>query len=683
MDEGGEAGSRRDADTAADQHGGSARGDTPSPVPLDPPDDSAARWEEAEPPPPPEHPLPVTVLMEGLLEKKPMHGFGMVERGLGGGWRCRRVLLLAAGAPLSRAWLEWHHGDDDDAEPPTLPLAPALIRLRACGDAGDDAERCLTVDNGAATLVLRLGGEAERDAWLKAIARCVERLKAAAFAASVRRAEARVAARPEEEAREGVRLMVERFFSSRAIQTVVPPADEAFNHDEALPALAASLALCFLGADAEARLVRRGEGGEGEAGEAEASPREVELSLFPWQPRVLRGVEAAAAEVVRAWDGGELRADLSSAASYLDGALGISSPFDYPFGGGAAAPLPAEAGGVARWNDFVRAFHQAMVRRIVSIATRLPSAMEKLADVLTEHYAVLRTAEDSGGAAVIDVRETATAEAVAVRCEVIKRMSGAKTKPLLLRVTLSYPSPRDEAKEDAASRRAQLPPLVFFKLGDSLVQDQATLLLLSQMNQIWQAAGATCFTRVYRVCPTAERAGFIEALEDALPVLAVSSFVYSRSLHDSAVGAFTAGFILGLADRHQENMLLCGSEHDVLAHIDFGYVAGRRPWFDANLLPIPERFKTCFVAAGHWASFVNDVGFAFTILQERRLQLCTVAKALSEPLSQLNFHAYIEQCLRGNSAADVRALVEGAPSDISRRFKNLHHKLSHHNLLSS
>ena len=48
-------------------------------------------------------------------------------------------------------------------------------------------------------------------------------------------------------------------------------------------------------------------------------------------------------------------------------------------------------------------------------------------------------------------------------------------------------------------------------------------------------AGATFFTRTYRVFPTAACAGFVEALTNALPV-AGADFTYSRTLHDSAVG---------------------------------------------------------------------------------------------------------------------------------------------------
>lgn len=126
-------------------------------------------------------------------------------------------------------------------------------------------------------------------------------------------------------------------------------------------------------------------------------------------------------------------------------------------------------------------------------------------------------------------------------------------------------------------------------------------------------------------------------------------------------------------------MLLLAPHQEHFAHIDFGYVAGSRPWFDANLLPIPERFMRCCVAANRWGDFVNDVVFAFTILQQERVRLWAVAAAFAEPTTRCGFPAYIANCLSTNTAEDVLALVKAAPSDLARRFKNMHHKFAHGN----
>ena len=78
--------------------------------------------------------------------------------------------------------LEWFHGGDETGEVQVLLLHPTATRVRATGDTGDDAERCMTVsgriDGYAVTLVLRCADNAERDLWLRAICLCVESLKA-------------------------------------------------------------------------------------------------------------------------------------------------------------------------------------------------------------------------------------------------------------------------------------------------------------------------------------------------------------------------------------------------------------------------------------------------------------------------------------------------------------------------
>ena len=112
--------------------------------------------------PPPSHSAFGAVVLEGLLEKKPVRGLGMMERGLfpNGGFRARRVVLrevlpqplppamVADGAAPSRrsCQLEWHHTDEDEAAPSSVRLELGTARVRRGGDVGDDEpERLLTV----------------------------------------------------------------------------------------------------------------------------------------------------------------------------------------------------------------------------------------------------------------------------------------------------------------------------------------------------------------------------------------------------------------------------------------------------------------------------------------------------------------------------------------------------------
>ena len=106
----------------------------------------------------------------------------------------------------------------------------------------------------------------------------------------------------------------------------------------------------------------------------------------------------------------------------------------------------------------------------------------------------------------------------------------------------------------------------------------------------------------------------------------VRAFEYSDELHNSCVGSMVASHVLGLADRHKDNMLLLRGS--VFAHIDFGFVAGERPWpFDTGPFPIPALFRRA--CGRRWTFFLNDCQRAYEILQGRREQLCLVARMIA------------------------------------------------------
>ena len=65
------------------------------------------------------------------------------------------------------------------------------------------------------------------------------------------------------------------------------------------------------------------------------------------------------------------------------------------------------------------------------------------------------------------------------------------------------------------------------------------------MNVLWRAAGMKCFVRSYRVYPTAERAGFIEALPNALPVREAGEFAEVLEEHRARAGVDDVDVWLG------------------------------------------------------------------------------------------------------------------------------------------
>ncbi|EDR29080.1 hypothetical protein EDI_254630 [Entamoeba dispar SAW760] len=71
-------------------------------------------------------------------------------------------------------------------------------------------------------------------------------------------------------------------------------------------------------------------------------------------------------------------------------------------------------------------------------------------------------------------------------------------------------------------------------------------------------------------------------------ILEVSSWDLNdkMKLIASLSGGFVAGFVVGLRDRHLENMKFHLCTHRFV-HIDFGYILNKKPYFDANRFAIP------------------------------------------------------------------------------------------------
>jgi phosphatidylinositol-4-phosphate 3-kinase len=148
-----------------------------------------------------------------------------------------------------------------------------------------------------------------------------------------------------------------------------------------------------------------------------------------------------------------------------------------------------------------------------------------------------------------------------------------------------------------------------YKIGDDLRQDQIVLQLLSCMDKIWQANDFDFRLSLFNVVQTEERCGFIEMitesetlLEIEKPLGAIKGSFGESALYDwlrlhntterdfriaidnltySCAGYCVATYILGIGDRHNENIMVKKSGQ--LFHIDFGKYLGdtqKFGWFN-------------------------------------------------------------------------------------------------------
>lgn len=164
-----------------------------------------------------------------------------------------------------------------------------------------------------------------------------------------------------------------------------------------------------------------------------------------------------------------------------------------------------------------------------------------------------------------------------------------------------------------------------FKSGDDLQQDMLTLQLVRMMDKLWLKEGLDLKMVTFDCVPTGHKKGMIELVSDAETLRKIqvewgltgsfkdkpiaewlakqnpSQLEYQRAVDNftvSCAGYSVATYILGICDRHNDNIMLKTSGH--LFHIDFGKFLG-----DAQMFGNFKRDRTPFVLTSDMAYVIN------------------------------------------------------------------------------
>ncbi|XP_066255577.1 phosphatidylinositol 4-phosphate 3-kinase C2 domain-containing subunit alpha isoform X2 [Euwallacea similis] len=167
--------------------------------------------------------------------------------------------------------------------------------------------------------------------------------------------------------------------------------------------------------------------------------------------------------------------------------------------------------------------------------------------------------------------------------------------------------------------------LAIYKVGDDLQQDMLTLQIIKLMDKLWLHEGLDLKMVTFTCIPTSHKKGMIEMVTKSETLRKIqtehgltgsfkdkpiaewlakhnpSELEYTRAVQNftaSCAGYCVATYIMGICDRHNDNIMLKTSGH--MFHIDFGKFLG-----DAQMFGNFKRDRAPFVLTSDMAYVIN------------------------------------------------------------------------------
>jgi hypothetical protein len=250
------------------------------------------------------------------------------------------------------------------------------------------------------------------------------------------------------------------------------------------------------------------------------------------------------------------------------------------------------------------------------------------------------------------------------------------------------------------------PVTVMFKVGDDLRQDVLTLQMIKLMDKLWTAAGMNLGMTPYGVVATGPERGLVEVVLNSETMANINrkaggaaqvfnpnvlvDWLREHNATDelfreaqqrfalSAAGYAVATYVLGVGDRHNDNIML--NKNGAMFHIDFGHFLGHfktKFGYEREKAPFVFTKQYAQILGGRGAPaydlFVESACKAFSVVRKNcmlfiNLFTMMISVGLPELKSRENVVYLRDMLVLEKSDADAERFLKGLIEESLRSF---------------
>ena len=188
----------------------------------------------------------------------------------------------------------------------------------------------------------------------------------------------------------------------------------------------------------------------------------------------------------------------------------------------------------------------------------------------------------------------------------------------------------------------------FLLKQDDLRIDKIIIQCITIMDNIFKENGIDLYITDYYILPISKSLGLIDIIPDATTIhdivhknkFSIQNFIIEHNQHatideirqkymKSCVGYCIIGYVLGIGDRHLENIMI--SKSGTIFHIDFGYILGKEPkLFSPEIRITPEMIDAM---GGQQSKYYSDFKIlcqkSYTCIRRHAPILYTILRQLT------------------------------------------------------